>query len=37
MIDCEECDGRGIFYFTWDDKLEHSQPCGKCHGKGWLY
>ncbi len=34
---CEECEGKGIFYFTKDERLQDSQPCGECHGKGWLY
>ncbi len=34
---CEECEGKGIFYFTKDERLQDSQPCGNCHGKGWLY
>ena len=34
---CSECGGRGIFYFTKDERLQDSQVCGECHGKGWLY
>ena len=34
---CPECGGKGIFYFTKDERLQDSQVCGKCHGKGWLY
>ncbi len=33
-IDCEECNGRGIFYFTGKDSLYDSQVCGQCHGVG---
>lgn len=27
---CEECEGRGIFYFTGEDSLYDSMVCGKC-------
>ena len=36
----EECNAgctNGIFYFTKDERLEDSQSCGRCHGKGWYY
>lgn len=33
---CEECEGKGIFYFTGEESLYHSQVCGECHGKGWM-
>lgn len=31
---CDECDGTGIFYFTGENKLADSQPCGRCKGTG---
>ncbi len=31
---CEECEGKGIFYFTGENSLHESQVCGKCHGVG---
>jgi len=31
---CEECLGKGIFYFTNEESLYHSQVCGQCHGVG---
>ena len=35
LLACTSCDGKGIFYFTWENSLYHSQVCGKCHGIGW--
>lgn len=34
QIKCQECEGKGIFYFTGDESLFDSQVCGKCHGVG---
>jgi len=34
---CEVCKGKGIFYFTREERLDDSQVCGHCNGRGWLY
>jgi len=31
---CGECGGTGIFYFTYENRLDQSQKCGACDGKG---
>lgn len=30
---CSDCGDNGTFFFTKDNKLEDSQPCGKCNKK----
>ncbi len=35
-VQCEAGCTNGIFYFTGEEKLEDSQPCGTCNGKGWI-
>lgn len=37
MKKCDSGCTNGIFYFTGEERLQDSQPCGNCHGKGWLY
>lgn len=34
LIDCDECQGKGIFYFTGEERLRDSQYCRKCNGVG---
>ena len=36
LLECDSGCINGIFYFTKDERLQDSQPCGKCHGKGWV-
>ena len=36
LFECMKGCVNGIFYFTKDERLQDSQPCGHCHGTGWI-